>query len=138
MEIIQSDTAGLQEKLESSYGTRYSVLAELPYYDTVRMTIIDFFLGTSKKILTIWKELGYLNKASLEKLQEKTNEFVVQCDIGKIPQKIASSFDGFTADEYKNWTILFSMYALKGIVPASENLCLLVSTFVVVLYQSVM
>ena len=59
----------------------------------------------------------------MEKLQEKTNEFVVQCDIGKIPQKIASSFDGFTADEYKNWTILFSMYALKGIVPSPHIEC---------------
>ena len=127
MEILECDTAQNQGKLESLYGTRYSVLAELPYFDTVRMTIVDpmhnLFLGTAKKILTIWKELGYLNKASLEKLQEKSDEFVVQCDIGKIAKKIVSSFDGFTADEYKNWTILFSMYALKNIVPTRHIEC---------------
>ena len=37
--------------------------------------------------------------------------------MGKIPRKIESGFDGFCADEYHNWTILFSVYALKGVIP---------------------
>ena len=38
-----------QQKLESKYGTRYSVLSELEYVDLITMTIIDpmhnLFLG---------------------------------------------------------------------------------------------
>ena len=86
------------ERLESLYGTRYSVLGELPYFDIVRMSIVDpmhnLFLGTAKKMLLIWKELGYLSKPTLEKLQEKTDSFIVPCDVGKVLQKTISRFDG--------------------------------------------
>ena len=48
----------------------------------------DLYLRRAKNILKIWKELGYLQKRDLEKLQEKVDEFVVPCDIGKIPKKL--------------------------------------------------
>lgn len=35
----------------------------------------------------------------------------------KITTKLASSFGSFNADQLKNWTILFSIYALKGVLP---------------------
>ena len=127
-EILDCTTGQDREKLESEYGTRFSVLAELPYSDTVRMSIVDtmhnLYLGTAKNILKIWKEPGYLQKNELEQLQEKEDEFVVPCDIGKIPKKIVSSFDSFTSDEYKNWTILFSIYCLKDTVPVPDIECL--------------
>ena len=50
-------------------------------------------------------------------MQEKTDQFVVPHDTGKIPRKISSSFHGFDADEYKNWVILFSMYVLDDVIP---------------------
>ena len=55
------------------------------------MTVIDpmhnFFLGTAKHILKIWKNLGYLNKNKLDLIQEKTDQFVVPHGIGKIPKR---------------------------------------------------
>ena len=39
---------------------------------------------------------------------------VVPSKIGRIPRKIASNFVAFTADEWKNWTVVFSLY---GILP---------------------
>lgn len=83
----------------------------------------NLFVGTAEKILTIWKELGYLNKAALEELQERTDQFVIPSDIGKISRKIVSSFDGFNTDEYKNWTMLFSLYALKKVIPSRHLEC---------------
>ena len=80
-EILDCTTGQDREKLESEYGTRFPVLAELPYFDTVRMSIVDpmhnLYLGTAKNILKIWKERGYLQKNELEQLQEKVDEFVV-------------------------------------------------------------
>ena len=91
------------------------------------MSIVDpmhnLYLGTEKNILKIWKELGYLQKSDLEKLREYVDEFVVPCDIGKIPKKVVSSFYGFTSDEYKNWTILFSIYCLKDTVAVQDTEC---------------
>ena len=105
-EIMSCNTVQKRYKLESSYETRFSVLAFLPYFDTIRMTVIDpmhnLFLGSVKNLLKIWKELGYLNKANLEKIQEKTDSFIIPHDVGKIPRKIISGFDGFNADKYKN------------------------------------
>ena len=47
-------------------------------------------------------------------MQQRIDEFVCSNDVGKLPSKIEEfSFDLFTADELKNWTLLFSMYSLK-------------------------
>ena len=40
-EITACSTAQAQNKLESEYGTRFSVLAYLEYFDTIRMNIVD-------------------------------------------------------------------------------------------------
>ena len=82
-EIMSCNTTQGQYKLESSYETRFSVLA-FPL-DTIRMTVIDpmhnLFLGPVKNLLKIWKELGYLNKANLEKIQEKADSFIIPHDV---------------------------------------------------------
>lgn len=48
-EILTARTPTQRDQLESKYGTRYSVLSELPYIDLVAMTIVDpmhnLFLG---------------------------------------------------------------------------------------------
>ena len=44
-------------------------------------------------------------------------------DIGRIPGKISSSFTGFTADQWKNWTLVYSLFALKGILPEEHLQC---------------
>ena len=38
-------------------------------------------------------------------------------DVGRLPLKIGSSFSGFTADQWKIWTIVYSPVALKGVIP---------------------
>lgn len=68
-EIMLLNTAQDQNKLESSCGTGFFVLALLPYLGIIRMTVIDLMLnlvlGFVKNLLKIWKRLGYLNKANL-------------------------------------------------------------------------
>ena len=44
-------------------------------------------------------------------------------DIGRIPWKIETGFAGFTADQFKNWTIFFSIPCLKGILPNDDLEC---------------
>lgn len=125
--INDCSTIGEKSRLESELGTRYSVLTELSYYDSIRMAIIDpmhnLFLGTAKKMIVIWKDIGYLNNKTFPILQQRVDAACVPSDIGKLPTKLQSGFDGFTADELKNWTVIFSIYALKGIIPKRDLEC---------------
>ena len=69
--IVSADTGQMQNNLESEFGTHFSVLALLSCFDTTKMTVTDpmhnLFLGSAKRLLKMWKELGYLDIANLEK-----------------------------------------------------------------------
>ena len=58
-----------------------------------------------------------MKKNKLDMIQEKSDQLVVTQDIEKIQRKILYCFDGFDADEYKNWVMLFSMYVLDNVIP---------------------
>ena len=44
-------------------------------------------------------------------------------DIGRTPRKIECNFAGFTADQWKNWTVIYSSYARQGILPQKDLDC---------------
>lgn len=118
---------GDREGLERKFGTRYSCLLELPYFDPVRMTPIDpmhnLFLGTAKHMISVWKKHNLLSEEKCKDVQDKLEHFVCPSGIGKLPKKIATSFGSFNADQVKNWTLLLSIYALKGILPDNHLDC---------------
>ena len=63
-------------------------------------------------------ELGYLSKETLALIQSRVDSAQCPSDVGKIPCQIDKfSFDGFTADEFKNWTIIFSLICLTQHCP---------------------
>lgn len=107
--------------IERMYGARYSILFELPYYDCIRFVVIDvmhnLFLGTAKHALNVWKEKKLLDAKDFEEIQRRVNTFNVPQDIGRIPYKIDSGMAGMTADQWKNWTCIYSLHALHGILP---------------------
>ena len=82
------------------------------------MCVIDpmhnLLLGTSKMMVELWKFSNILTSVNFEAIQSKVDSFVCPSEVGRIPSKIYSSFAGFTAEQWKNWTIYFSPYALKG------------------------
>lgn len=49
-------------------------------------------------------------------IQARVDSMIVPSDIGRIPRKIAPSFAGFTAEQWKNWVILYFMLALRGML----------------------
>lgn len=120
-EIMKCKTKSHREEIEKKNGIRYSVLLELDYFDPIAMTIIDpmhnLFLGTAKRMLTVWKDQKLLLPEHFDKIQEKISMVICPSDIGKLPQKFSSSYGSFNADQWKNWTIIFSVYALKGLLP---------------------
>ena len=114
-------------RAESNYGVRYSELLRLPYFDCIRFTVIDpmhnLFLGTAKHVMETWLNTSVLTAADLQRVQERVDAVRVPTNIGRIPGKIAKSFSGFTADQWKNWVTIFSPYALYGILPEEHYRC---------------
>ncbi len=114
------------QSIERKSGVRYSVLLKLPYFDAPRMCIIDpmhnLFLGTAKKMIHLWKE-ELLQKESFHDIQTKVDSFVTPNGMGRLPRKIETGFAGFTAEQYKNWCLFFSLYALHGSIPRRHLQC---------------
>lgn len=121
-------TQTARELLQTQTGIKYSVLIELSYFDPIRFTIVDpmhnLFLGTAKHTMkNLWLENGVLSKAQMKILQTRIDTIRTPRGIGRIPNKIATSFNGFTAEQWKNWVILYSMFALRGIIPEQHYVC---------------
>ena len=108
------------DRLSRLYGVHYSALCKLNYFDCVRFHVIDpmhnLFLGTAKYVFKLWAE-NIFSKQQLKELSEKINELNTAASIGRIPRKIGTNYGNYTAEEWKNWTLTFSMYALYGILP---------------------
>lgn len=83
----------------------------------------NLFLGTAKHMMKIWIERDIISKDDMKVLQSRVDSIKVPGGTGRIPKKIASCFGGFTAEQWKNWVILYSMYALRGILPQEHYLC---------------
>ena len=117
-----------RKKKELQSGSRFTELLHLPYYDCVRFSIIDpmhnLYLGTAKRITEKqWIGSNLLSKTDLESIQEKVDRCVATNQIGQIPNKISSNFARLTANEWKNWTLLFSLIALRDTLPQEHLMC---------------
>lgn len=84
----------------------------------------NLFLGTSKhNIFTIWKEHDILNKGDFHTIQQRIEAINVPLDVGRIPYKIESGMSSLTAVQWKNWTCIYSLYALYDILPKEHLDC---------------
>ena len=122
-----AQTKDERESIESSHGARYSLLYRLPYYDAISALIIDpihcLFLGIAKRVFESWVKNNVIHKEHFQIIQQKVDSFCCPPDIGRIPYKLGSKFSGLKADQWKNWTLYFSLYALKGLIPHRDYAC---------------
>lgn len=121
-EILNQTSIGDWVSMEQKYGSCYSELMSVPYFDCVRFHIIDpmhnLFTGTAKHLVkNIWLDSDnlLLKKNDLSAIQEKLDKIKAPSDIGRMPRKILNSYRGFTADQWQTFTTLFSIYALYDI-----------------------
>ena len=83
----------------------------------------NILLGSAKHIMSLWKENNIIKKSNLPLIQDIVDKFVTPVDTGRIPYKISSGFSSFTADQWKNWVLIYSQVALKDILPAQHYDC---------------
>ena len=122
LEWKHAKTLSVRQKIEQEYGVRYTELLRLPYFDTVRFSVVDpmhnILLGTTKLMVTLWKENGLLSSNDFSQIQAHVDRFIIPPDVGRIPNKISSGFSSFTADQWKNWAVLYSLIVLKSRLPS--------------------
>ena len=125
-------TLECRHKIEREFGLRFSELLRLPYFDTVRFSVVDpmhnILLGTAKWMMTIWKTKGLITHPQLDEIQRLVDSFITPSDVGRIPHKINCGFSSFTADQWKNWSLIYSEVTLKNILQKIHYECWL--TFV--------
>ena len=105
-----------REKIEHESGVRYSVLTQLPYFDSVRLHIVDpmhnLLLGTAKRMMNIWITFELISPSDFDNIQKCVDSFLLPNDVGRIPYRIGSGFSGFKADQWRSWTTVYSLICL--------------------------
>ena len=125
--VKSSKTLTERQKNQKELGAHYSELTRLDYFDIIRNHVIDpmhnIYLGTAKHMMKVWRQLKIIKDEHLPVIQERVDELRVPTGIGRIPYKIGSNFSGLTADQWLNWTNLYSLYALRDILPSADLQC---------------
>ena len=114
-------------KKESELGCRYSSLLKLTYFDPVRMVLIDpmhnLFLGTAKHMIhNVYIKQGLLDKKAIDIIHERIEMVILPPNLGRMPTQIDSRAT-FTAEQWKNWSIYFSIFCLRGLLSDSQMEC---------------
>lgn len=83
--------------------------------------------------------MNVLKPEHFDLIQYKLDEMVVPHGIGRVPHKIHSKFSGLTADQWRNWTNLYSLYVLHDILPSDHYFCwsLLVQASIILCQYSI-
>jgi len=120
-EYLKCQTLHAQKVFASENGIRFSSLIDIDYFDPIRSHVVDpmhnLLLGTAKHMLEVWQKVGLINSNCFGVIESMASLLVCPHDVGRLPLKIGSSFSGFTADQWKTWTNVYSPVALKGVIP---------------------
>lgn len=82
----------------------------------------NILLGTSKYIFDFWVN-DILSKRDIEDIENYISIFKVPTGVGRLPARIGSWYGGFTANQWKNWILLYSPVVLKGLLPTNDMGC---------------
>ena len=74
-------------------------------------------------MVSVWRSFGIILDKYLESIQHAVDSFTTPSDIGRIPTRISSGFSGFTADQWRNWTLLYSLCSLRRLLPQRDYVC---------------
>ena len=77
----------------------------------------NLFLGTAKNVFSLWKTKKIITEPMFLSIEEVVHFISVLANIGRLPEKIASGFSGFTAEQWMVWTLVFSPYVLRNVLP---------------------
>lgn len=116
-----------RSKLESERGCRYSSLLALPYFDPIKMVIIDpmhnLYLGTAKRIFKLWTDREILDSKALTIINNRIASMCIPpgSSFSRLPSTIGSS--SFTAEQWMVWVNYYSICCLHTLLPSNHMEC---------------
>ena len=126
-EYLKARTKAKQKEAVRDNGVRYCILTQLPYFNPIRFHVVDpmhnLLLGTAKHMMSTWLDRKILNSTDCEKIASIIEKFDCPAEVGRIPSKISSNFAGFTADQWRNWTLIYSCVALREVLSSEHLRC---------------
>lgn len=125
--ITRIKTQSKRDQFCREHGiTHYSVLLDLKYFDAIRFFTIDpmhnLFLGTAKAMFKMWLDHG-LSRKDLQMIEDRIKAIEIPSDLGRLPSNISANHGSYTAEQWKNWTLLYSLFCLKDILSDKEFKC---------------
>ena len=128
-EVRKSETKTERQRREREYGCRYSCLLQLPYFDPVRMLILDpmhnMYLGTAKYIINrIWIKNGILSNSALKEINCRISSITVPPNVtfSKLPPRMEHT-SSFTAEQMMVWVNYYSLFCLYNVLPEDHYEC---------------
>lgn len=116
-----------KQQKESEVGARYSCLLQLPYFNAVRMLIVDpmhnLYLGTAKRMFKIWKNRGIINEQAMEEINGRIRLFYVppNAKFSRLPSPFEAA--SLTAEQWMVWVNYYSLYCLYELLPLDHYEC---------------
>ena len=128
VKIAKCKTKAQRNLLGQKSGiAHYSILLDLDYFDVIRFCTVDpmhnLFLGTAKKMFHLWSDMKLFSPSQLNNIEDRIKSLEVPGDIGRLPTRITSNSGSYTAEQWKNWTLIYSIYCLKGILTEDHFRC---------------
>ena len=80
----------------------------------------NLFLGTAKHVFKLWIKNNYLTKKDLRVTKTRINSFDIGTGIERLPHRIASNYGNYTSSQWKNWTLIYSLFCLKSLLPENH------------------
>ena len=68
-------------------------------------------------------EQGLLKKQDIKIVEKRIKEFDVGTGLGRLPHKISANYGCYTASQWKNWTLVYSLFVLDGLLPKEHLQC---------------
>ena len=106
-----------QKAFEQEHGLRYSELVHLDYFNLIRCHVIDpmhnLFEGTAKFFTKNLLEKKLIN-CSL--VSDRIKRITSPMKVGRLPTKIEANYSGFTADQWRNWCLIYSPIVLADAI----------------------
>ena len=57
-----------------------------------------------------------ITKGKLKLLDSRIRDLKISGDFGRLPNNISANWGGFTAEQWKTWTLVYSSYTLHGLL----------------------
>lgn len=115
-EVRKCSTITAKQSKESELGCRYSCLLQLPYFDPIRMLVIDpmhnLYLGTAKFIFSgIWLKKDFINPTLIDDINSRISSLVVPPEVrfGRLPACLDYP-SSLTAEQWMLWVNYYSVF----------------------------